>query len=71
MPATPRMTEVNVFRVELICECGGKMRPAGDLKHGVRIWGPNGFLHRCKSCGHEESKWDSYPNTVYVEKPKT
>lgn len=58
-----RMVEVKPFQVNLICSCGGVMRPTGQV---LTVYPPR-YPHRCQEC---ESVTDdptaAYPYITYV-----
>ena len=57
-----KRTEVKVFKVEAMCECGGEL----DYREHERD-GYGSFMHKCLSCGELHACNELYPVIEYEE----
>ena len=60
---TNKEIEVKTILIRRYCDCGGEMRPTGNVLCSY----PPRYTHACNKCGNIEAYWDNYPKVEYKE----
>ena len=52
-----------VYKVRLLCDCGGEMFPDGIMY----ACNPPKYPHKCKNCGFVENRGKTFPCIEHIE----